>query len=310
MTTLVASVELQGHRGARGVLPENSIPGFQNAIAAGADCLELDIAMTRDGRVVITHDPVLNPDLVRKDGLWITEELPVKDLTYEELRSYDIGRLRPGSSYAQNFPEQQPIDGISMPLLSDLLNLPAARDKTSLLYDIEIKTSPEAEDMTFSPARIADAVIKTIDEAGARKRSRIRSFDWRGLVHVRESAPDIALAFLTSKQPWLDNLQIGQEGGAPWLAGLDIDAFDGSAPRAMHHFNGQIWAPYYKEVTKQEINVAHELGINVIVWTVNDEDAMQKLLAMGVDGITTDYPALGRKVIDEFLASQKDYERR
>ena len=307
MTKPPVSIELQGHRGARGVLPENSIPGFQKAIAAGADCLELDIAMTRDGRIVITHDPILNPDIVRNDGLWITEPLPVKALTYEELKSYDIGRFRPGSGYAQQFSNQQPIDGLSIPLLSDLLNLPEARDKARLLYDIEIKTSPEAEDLTFSPEKIADATIKIIDEAGARRRSRIRSFDWRGLVHVRESAPEIELAFLTSKQPWLDNLQIGQEGRSPWLAGLDIDQFAGSAPRAIHHLGGQVWAPYYDEVNKQELDTAHELGIQVIVWTVNDETEMQKLLDLGVDGITTDYPTLGRKVIDEFLASLNDY---
>ena len=127
----------------------------------------------RDGRVVITHDPVFNPDLIRKDGLWINEELTIKDLTYEELRPYDIDRFRPGSSCAQNLFQQQPIDGASMPLLSELLNVPAARDKTSLLYDIESKTSPEAEDLTCSPARLADAVFKTIYEAGARRGNRI-----------------------------------------------------------------------------------------------------------------------------------------
>ncbi|MEM9263530.1 MAG: glycerophosphodiester phosphodiesterase family protein, partial [Pseudomonadota bacterium] len=115
MTTSVHSVELQGHRGARGVLPENTIPSFQNAIAAGSDCLELDIAMTKDGKIVITHDPVLSADIVRKDGAWVSGNTAIKSLTYEQLRAYDVGRLRPGSRYARRFPKQEASDGVRMP---------------------------------------------------------------------------------------------------------------------------------------------------------------------------------------------------
>ncbi|MEM6499874.1 MAG: glycerophosphodiester phosphodiesterase [Pseudomonadota bacterium] len=305
MTTSVYSVELQGHRGARGVLPENTIPSFQNAIAAGSDCLELDIAMTKDGKIVITHDPVLSTDIVRKDGAWVSGNTAIKSLTYEQLRAYDVGRLRPGSRYARRFPKQEASDGVRMPLLADLLALPEAKGNPTLCFDIEIKTAPDAEDLTFSPGRIADTVIAVIDEAVVRKRSRIRSFDWRGLVHVKKKAPDIPLAFLTASRSWLDNLQVGQTGKSPWLGGIDIDDFAGSPAKAIKHLGGEIWAPYYKDLSKEEIELAHSLGLKVIVWTVNSETAMQRLLSLGVDGITTDYPALGRKVIDAFQASGK-----
>ncbi|MEM8971766.1 MAG: glycerophosphodiester phosphodiesterase [Pseudomonadota bacterium] len=309
MTNSVHSVELQGHRGARGVLPENTIPSFQNAIAAGSDCLELDIAMTSDGKIVITHDPVLSPDITRKGGDWVSDNTAIKSLSYEQLQAYDVGRLRPGSRYARRFPKQEALDGTRMPLLAELFALPETQSKPALCFDIEIKTSPETEGLTFSPAKIADTLIAVIDEAGLRKRSRIRSFDWRSLVYVKRKTPDISLAFLTASRSWLDNLQIGQTGKSPWLGGIDIDDFAGSPAKAIKHLGGQIWAPYYKDLSKEELEVAQSLGLKVIVWTVNSKTAMQRLLRMGVDGITTDYPALGRQVIDEFRAARKPSPR-
>ena len=298
-------MELQGHRGARGVLPENALPSFQNAIAAGANCLELDIAMTRDKQLVITHDPTLNPDLTRLGKNWVIERLAIKSLTFEQLRTYDIGRLKPGTQYAKRFPDQKPIDGLRIPRLAELFDMPEVLARKSLCLDIEIKTNPTDVDGTFPPEMIADALVKLIDSSSLRQRTRIRSFDWRGLIHVKKIAPDIPLAFLTASRCWLNNLEVGRPGKSPWLADLDIDQFDGSAARAVHHLGGQIWAPYYRDLSKAELDVAHQLGLRVIVWTVNDETAMRQMLEMGVDGITTDYPEVGRRVIDAFSASKR-----
>ena len=134
MTASAKTIELQGHRGARGVLPENTIPGFKNAIAAGSNCLELDIAMTRDGRIVITHDPVFNPDIVSKDGSWVTDPPPIKSLTYEEVKTYDVGTLRPRSEYARRFAKQQAIDDLPIPLLEDLFELPEVKNNPTLCH--------------------------------------------------------------------------------------------------------------------------------------------------------------------------------
>lgn len=293
------AMELQGHRGARGVLPENTLAGFQHAIERGMDCLELDIAMTRDRQIIITHDPALNPDLTRKAGRWIEMRTPIKDLTVAELKQYDVGRLKPGTGYAGRFPEQRAVDGLAMPLLAELFELPAVKSHATLCLDIEIKTTPVDADITFAPEEIAEAVVATIDSAGLRGRSRVRSFDWRGLAHVRRIAPDIPTVYLTAARRWLNNLETNQSGKSAWLAGLDIDDFGGSPPRAIKHLGGTFWAPYFRDLTAADLDVARKLGIKVIVWTVNEAADIRRMVEMGVDGITTDYPARARRIVDE-----------
>ena len=291
-------MELQGHRGARGVLPENTLPGFQNAINNGMHALELDIAVTRDKKVVVTHDPGLNPDLTRLGGQWITRRTPIKELTYAELKRYDVGRIRPGSNYARRFPNQKAIDGLQIPLLSDVYALHEVQANPAVRLDIEIKTTPFNTGETWPPEEIAEAVIAEIDRAGARQRSRVRSFHWRSLAHISKVAPDLETAFLTAAQPWLNNLQRNQPDGSKWLGGLDIDDFAGSAPRAISHFGGTIWAPYFRELRASDLAAAQQLGIKVIVWTVNDEADIRRMIEMGVSGITTDYPKIARKTAD------------
>lgn len=301
MSTSIESLqamELQGHRGARGNLPENTVPSIQYAIAEGMDCIELDIAMTRDKTIVVTHDPGLNPDLTRRGSQWVTERTLIKELNYSELKKFDVGRIRPGSRYASRFPKQRAIDGLTIPRLSEVFALRTPKTNNRVCLDIEIKTTPLNEDATWPPEEIANSLIAEIDKAGARKHSRIRSFHWQSLVHVRKIAPDIETVFLTAAQPWLNNLQENRTGRSPWLGGLDIDDFAGSPPRAIKHLGGTVWAPYYRDLTKTELQTAHELGLKVIVWTVNDEDDIRRMIKMGVDGITTDYPKLARRVAD------------
>ncbi|MGI9525144.1 MAG: glycerophosphodiester phosphodiesterase [Hyphomicrobiaceae bacterium] len=291
-------VELHGHRGARGLLPENSLIGFREAIRLGVDCLELDVGQLRDGEVVIHHDRTLNPDVTRKNGSWIDFATPLANLTKRDLESFDIGRLRPGTRYAARFAEQSPVDGARIPLLRELLAMPQLGRQPEICLNIEIKTSPEAHAETSPPEDIAKALLEILDEYNYRSRSRVQSFDWRGLLYLRQVAPDLALSFLTAERDWLDNLMRLEPGLSPWLAGIDLAKYQNSAPRAIKAAGGQTWAPYYHDLTPQELAEAKSIGLKVIVWTVNDEADMRNLLTMGVDGIITDYPDLGRQVID------------
>ncbi|HYD57244.1 MAG TPA: glycerophosphodiester phosphodiesterase family protein, partial [Burkholderiales bacterium] len=121
-TAAAQTIDLQGHRGARGLLPENTLAGFQRALELGVTTLELDIAITKDGVLVIHHDPTLNPDITRDaSGRFLEARGPaIHSLTWEELQKYDVGRLKPGTPYARNYPDQQPVDGARIPRLADL----------------------------------------------------------------------------------------------------------------------------------------------------------------------------------------------
>src|SRR5688572_23095873 len=156
----LTTFDLQGHRGARGHLPENTLPSFERALAIGVDTLELDVGVTRDGVVVIHHDRRLNSDVARgADGKWVNAPAPtLYSLSYEELQNYDVGRIRPASEYAQRFPHQQPIDGTRIPRLEELF----ARAGPRVRFNIETKLAPEAPHETLPPEPFARALIAEV----------------------------------------------------------------------------------------------------------------------------------------------------
>ncbi len=267
-----AAFDLQGHRGARGHAPENTLAGFERALAIGVDTLELDVGVTRDGVVVIHHDRRLNPDVARgPDGRWLSAPAPtLHSLTYSELARFDVGRIRPGSEYARRFPHQQPIDGARIPRLSDLW--PVAGN---VRFNIETKLVPEAPDETLPPEPFARAVIAEVRKAGVAARTTIQSFDFRTLALVQREAPEIRTAYLTS----------GQRGEG--------------VPRTVHAAQGTIWSPNYQDLDPSTLASARALGLKVIPWTVNEPTEIARVLAMNVDGMISDYPdrvrrALGR----------------
>jgi glycerophosphoryl diester phosphodiesterase len=176
------AMDLQGHRGARGHLPENTLPAFEWALGRGVDTLELDVGVTKDDVVVVHHDRRLNPDLARgADGKWIAAPGPtLRSLTFAELQRYDVGRLRPGSEYQKRFPHQQPVDGTRIPRLSDVLQLKAR-------FNIETKLSPDHAEETVGPEEFAKLLIREIREAKAQ--ATIQSFDFRTLKVVEREAP-------------------------------------------------------------------------------------------------------------------------
>jgi glycerophosphoryl diester phosphodiesterase len=256
-----AAFDLQGHRGARGLLPENTLPAFERALAIGVDTLELDVGVTRDGVVVIHHDRRLNPDLARgPDGKWVSAPAPtIHSLSYQQLQTYDVGRLRPGSEYAQRFPHQQPIDGTRIPRLADLLaKAPAAR------FNIETKLVPEAPEETLAPEPFARALIAEVRKAGVAARTTIQSFDFRTLKVVEREAPEIATAYLTSGK--------------------------NSDPAKVHAAGARIWSPNFQDLDAEKLRAARSLGLKVIVWTVNEPADIARVLDMKVDGIISDYP--------------------
>ena len=293
--------DLQGHRGARGHYPENSLPGFEAALALGVTTLEMDLAVTRDGVVVVHHDRRLDPARTRgPDGAWLIAPAPaIVELSRAELAAYDIGRARPGGKVAQRFPEQRGLDGVAIPTLAEVLAFAEARSGGAMRYNLEIKTSPLAPEETLAPAAFAAVLAQALERAGVGARATVQSFDWRGLAAFQELAPGIATVYLSAEARWLDNLERGRPGVSPWTAGLDLDSFGGSAPAAIRAAGGAVWSPYFRNLRAAELRAAHDLGLKVVVWTVNDPADMAALIALGVDGIITDYPDRLRRVMAE-----------
>ena len=294
------ALDLQGHRGARGLAPENTLPAFGRALGIGVTTLELDCAVTKDGVVVVSHDSTLNPDITRgPDGMWLEGEgPPIRNFTYDELARYDVGRIRPGSAYEKRFSQQLPVDGARMPRLADVFALVRKSGNDTVRFNIETKISPLHPERTATPETFARAFIAVIRKEKMEKRVTIQSFDWRTLAVVQQEAPEISTVYLTAQQSFMDNIQAGQRESA-WTAGLRIHDFDGSIPRMVKAAGGAVWSPYSGETTREQVKEAQALGLKVVVWTLNEPAEMRRMIEWGVDGVISDYPDRLRKVAGE-----------
>ena len=279
--------DLQGHRGARGLFPENTIEGFRAASALGVRCFELDVGVTRDGVPVVHHDPALNPNIARgPDGVWLLRRGPLlRDLTFAELQRFDVGRLRPDSFYAANYFTQRPSDGARIPSLRQVLDMDAATR-----FNIELKLLPQHPGWTVPPEEMVERVLDVVDTVSAEARVTIQSFDWRAPRHVRHLRPGIPRGWLTSAETVRD---------APlWLGRPALAA--NAVPDAVAEEGGGTWTPFYAGLTKEQVDRSHALGLKVIPWTVNRPSDMRRLIGWGVDGLITDWPDRTLAVLDRY----------
>jgi glycerophosphoryl diester phosphodiesterase len=291
-------IDLQGHRGARGLRPENTLPAFALALELGVSTLELDVGVSRDGVVVVSHDPLLNPDLTRgPDGRWLDGPGPVVAYTdWAELRHYDVGRARPGSRTAQQFPQQQPADGTPLARLAEVFDLVRARGAAEVRLSIETKISPLRPELTLPPEAFARAVVAEIRRAGMAARSTVQSFDWRTLQLVQALAPEIGTVYLSVQRRGFDTIGAGQPQASPWTAGLRHDDH-GSVPHMVRAAGGRLWSAHHADLSTEVVAQAHNLGLTVLTWTVNDPADIDRALDLGVDGVITDHPERARAAL-------------
>jgi glycerophosphoryl diester phosphodiesterase len=222
----------------------------------------------------------------------------LRSLTHAQLQQYDVGRLRPGSGYAAQFPEQQAVDGERIPRLADVFALVRRSGNRTVRFNVETKIDPTQPGQTATPEEFAIAVVEAIREAGLESRTTIQSFDWRTLVLVRKLAPEIALVALTDQQPDEDTMEIGKPGTSVWLGGFDVDDHGGSVPRTVQALGAKVWSPHAMDLSPERVAEAHALGLAVIPWTVNDPKDMERAIALGIDGLITDYPDRLRAVLE------------
>jgi glycerophosphoryl diester phosphodiesterase len=299
MTAPASAFDIEGHRGTRGHRPENTLPAFKEALAIGVTTLELDVGLTRDGILVVHHDPTLNPDTTRDpEGRFLDAKgPPLHSLRFVELRNYDVGRLKPGSNYAATFREQQAVDGTRIPALAELFAMVQDMKADHVRFNIETKLMPHAPEETADPETFASVLADAIRAAGLRERVTVQSFDWRTLATLRRIAPEIPRVCLSVESPRFDTIERGKPGPSPWTAGLDVDDFGGSVPRLVSAAGCAVWSPAFRNLTADTIKEAKGLGLKVIPWTVNDKADMERLIDLGVDGLISDYPDRVRSVL-------------
>jgi glycerophosphoryl diester phosphodiesterase len=257
--------DLQGHRGARGLLPENTLPSFQKALDLGVDTLECDMAITSDSVVVLYHDLWLNPDITRgPDGQWLEKRgKAIVEMTYAELQKYDVGRIKPGTDYAREFPDQVGIDGARIPRLADLFELVKKSGNPKVNINCETKVNPYQVQATYAPDDFARLVMAEIRKSGMAQRTMVHSFHCDTLQLIQKEAPEIRTVYVVNQR--------------------SIDARQGGGDRSPVN---------HPLVTTAMLEEARALGVVVIPWTVNDVPTIRKLLDMGVDGIISDRPDL------------------
>ena len=289
--------DLQGHRGTRGLAPENTLAAFRKALDIGVTTIETDLGLTRDGVLVISHETRLNPDLTRgSDGKWLSGwGPPIRTLTKAELDTYDVGRLNPDSRYAKQWPQQVAADGERIPTLQALVALSRSMGRDKVRFNIETKLAPDKPDETADPKTFARAVVDAVRAEGIVQRVTVQSFDWRTLVEVKLLAPEIATSCLTIETSGMDTVRRAAPP-SPWHAGLDIAAL-GSVPRMAQAIGCGTWSMFWRNLTPELVREAKGLGLIVLPWTVNDPADMSRLIDMGVDGIITDYPDRLRQLI-------------
>lgn len=286
-----------GHRGARGVLPENTMPGFRHIAEMGLPAVEFDVLVTADGTAVLTHNPTLSADTTRDgSGAWIEGDGHcIANLTDRQLSGFDVGAIRLGTAYHARFPEQARMDRLPVPLLAELCAL--AVDYPDLWLNVEIKSNPYFPDQTPDPAALARATIAPLREHGLLDRTLLQSFDWRVIHAVRDQAPQICRAYLTDARPHGPDVVPNVFPNSAWLDGCDLADHDGSLPQAVADLGGHAWCPYVDEVTADDVARAHDLGLLVTVWTVNRPEDIRRMAEIGVDGIITDFPGRAQNVL-------------
>ncbi|MBA4304849.1 MAG: glycerophosphodiester phosphodiesterase [Sphingobacteriaceae bacterium] len=263
-------LDVQGHRGARGLMPENTIPAMLEAVRLGVTTLELDVVITADKQVLVSHEPWMNPEICldpagQELSTSKSKQVNIYSLSYDETTTYDCG-----SKGNSRFPEQQKIP-VHKPLLADVFQAVERyckeHKKAGVQYNIEIKSSPVGDDKQHpAPEEFADLVLAEIAKAGLLARTTIQSFDMRPLRYLNNKNSPVKLALLIESQP-------NYEGAIRELG-----------------FIPTIYSPYFKLVNKKLLSYAAQTGMKVIPWTVNETDDMRRMLELGVDGIITDYP--------------------
>ena len=297
------------HKGGGALWPENTLDAFAHARDLGADGAELDVHLSADNEVVVFHDFRLKPELCRgRDGIWLEKPTPrIRDLTLAELKRYDVGRIKPGTAYAAEFPDVASRDGERIPTLGDVIGVVGKRERPFVLQ-VELKSSFIDRTLSADPVALAEAAVAVLREANYLGRTIFVGFDWPALLHVMKLEPGARCWFTTLSQSWFEEgtppaedhppqtaaLQMlrywAKEGISPWAGGYDAVNHGGSILRAIREAGGEGWFPPFRDATAERVEEARALGLKVGAWTPNARSDLERLIKLDLDAICTDRP--------------------
>ncbi|WP_213738907.1 glycerophosphodiester phosphodiesterase [Bradyrhizobium sp. dw_411] len=288
--------DLEAHRGGRALFPENTLSSFANALTMGVNTLELDIGVTSDQAIVVSHERGLNPDLARgPDGAYVAPPgIPFVQLRLEDVKKYDVGQIRPDSTYARQFPDQHAVPGTRIPTLKELFALVRKSGNRDVRFNIETKIDPNHPQESPDPERFVTLLLDLLQAEKFTDRVMVQSFDWRTLQLVQKMNPAIPTVYLTLQSG--KGATVFLDKASNWTAGFNPVDHGGSLPRAIKSAGGAIWSPYFGDVTPALISESHGLGIPVVVWTVNKPADIARMIDMGVDGVISDHPDVLRQI--------------
>ena len=293
-------IRIVGHRGARGLFPENSIVGFENIFKIGVTLIELDVVFSKDKTPIITHDHTINPSTSRDvDGEFVNENIKVSSLTVEQIKNYEIGRLDLDSDYGKRFPEQAQLDGIYMPTLQELFEKMQQPEFEQMRLMVEIKSEPNYSSQDRE--NIASLVTKQIRDANLANKVLLHSFDWLLLSECKKKDPDITTSFLT-KKGYKDE---SENYHSLQMYMQDAAGHSNAVPEKINALGGSVWCPYFKDITRDKLLSARENNLIVVVWTLNERDDIEAMIDLGVDAIVTDYPL---RVMSALIAREKHWQ--
>ena len=309
-------VEIYGHRGARSFAPENVMPGYKTGLKIGIDWVDMDVGMTKDGILIVSHDIWLNPDILSKEGkFWAKTKSDfyksisdkdldkniqpylLKNFTLDELQQYEAGVINPDSTYAKYFPAQIAVRGAHMPTVQEVVDYVNKTTNKRVNFQIEIKNDPEHPTWTATPQEFAKKLYTLLKKNNIINRAEIQSFDWQVLYELQKLDKRIKTAYVFGHDDKERMLSSDIKKAGSWSGGKLLKDYNNSMPQMIKALGGSCYEPEDVALTKDELDEAHRLGLKVVVWTwpehsgkTFDPKVVERLITWGVDGIITDDP--------------------
>lgn len=307
---MINKFKTYAHRGGAGYYVENTLAAFEHAIELGCEGAELDVQLTKDGKVVVHHNAALNHKYTRKtDGEWITsdQQIPINQLTLDEIKQYTIGEPNPDGNYRKNYPQLLPVESQQIPTLKEVIQL-AKENSDSFRLLIEIKTDIFSND-TENWLPLVKAVLEVVEQEGFEDRAEYCSFDWRSLIFIKNQQPTIKTWFTTHPFDWLVDTEVEKislacnqaqlqklrsafaTGQAPWYAGFQPASIY-KFPEAIQQAGGDVWFSYWSSLDNELITKAQKYSLTVAGWSVNlnRPQDYKKINSLNLDAQCIDYP--------------------